>query len=106
MGGWRYVALALLAPALVLPAAAATTPAQADTTHPAIHHRTSVHRVHAPRHVRLLAARLYWGARPPTYPSTASMRRDLRRTADYYAHVSRGRQHVRATLTRYRCVLK
>ena len=55
----------------------------------------------APAHVRLMAARLYWGPRPPSYPSTARMHRDLSRTAHYFAHVSRGRQHVRVTLTRW-----
>src|SRR5689334_8161780 len=53
-------------------------------------------RIDAPAHVRLLAARLYWGARPPAYPSATSLRSDLRRTSKYFAHVSRGRQHVRA----------
>ena len=54
-----------------------------------------------PEHVRLLAARLYWGARPPSYPSLRQMHTDLRRTATYYAHVSRGRQQVRVTVSRW-----
>ena len=54
-----------------------------------------------PEHVRLLAARLYWGARPPSYPSLREMHTDLRRTATYYAHVSRGRQQVHVELSRW-----
>jgi len=61
----------------------------------------ATHRLHAPADVRLLAARFYWGARPPAYPSTAQLQRDLGRTSDYFAHVSRGREHVHVTLTRW-----
>jgi len=57
--------------------------------------------VSAPARVRLLAARLYWGDRHPSYPSTERMHRDLDQTARYFGRVSRGRQHVRTTLTRW-----
>lgn len=126
MGGLRCLALALLAPLLGVSAAWSATPAQAavpsargahavtskiaqDVTRARTTNvssrddasRTGGHRLQVPGHVRLLAARLYWGARPPSYPSTTSIRRDLRKTADYFDRVSRGRQHVRTTLTRW-----
>ena len=54
-----------------------------------------------PRRVHLLAARLYWGPRHPSYPSAQKVHHDLRRVAEWYAHVSRGREHVRTTVTRW-----
>lgn len=123
MGGPRFVALALLAPFFGVPAAAAVAAGPFPSPHGqhAVQHvaadrvvRTGDHtsdrgdirsgdssKLSEPAHVRLLAARLYWGKRPPSYPSTTRMHRDLRRTSDYFAHVSRGHQHVRATLTRW-----
>jgi hypothetical protein len=51
--------------------------------------------------VRVLAARLYWGHRPPSYPSTSRLHHDLRKTSAYFARASRGREHVRIRLTRW-----
>jgi hypothetical protein len=124
VGGPRFVALALLAPFFGVPAAAtvAAGPFPSPVRAHAVVHRVAADRVlragqhvtgrgdvrqgtsstlRAPAHVRLMAARLYWGPRPPSYPSTARMHRDLSRTAHYFAHVSRGRQHVRVALTRW-----
>ncbi len=129
MGGPRYVALALLAPFFGMPAAAAVAAGpfpsldglSAHGQHAVVHRvaadrvvRTSDHvvtrgdvrhgtsrRLSAPAHVRLLAARLYWGSRPPSYPSTSRMHHDLRQTSHYFAQVSRGRQHVHVRLTRW-----
>ena len=106
VGGSRYVALALLAPLFGMPAAAAAT---SDGSHATAVHATqrgdvrhaSSTKVSAPRSVRLLAARLYWGDRHPANPSTQRLNRDLEQTASYYAHVSRGRQHVHPTVTRW-----
>lgn len=123
MGGPRYVALALLAPLFGVPAAAvgAAEPASAAThIHASAHagaragarvgdraaergdvRHGGASKVSAPARVRLLAARLYWGDRHPSYPSTERMHRDLDQTARYFARVSRGRQHVRTTITRW-----
>jgi hypothetical protein len=59
------------------------------------------HRLNPPRRVHLLAARVYWGHRHPAYPSASKVRHDLNRVADWYAHVSRGREHVRVTVSRW-----
>jgi hypothetical protein len=123
VGAWRYVALALLAPLFGMPAAVLTSPAPASAASGAhlastadrgptdravpralLAQRADVHhsgaaKVSAPARVRLLAARLYWGDRHPSYPSADRLHRDLEQTAGYFARVSRGRQHVRATLT-------
>lgn len=118
MGVSRFVALALLAPVFGVPAlATAAGPADASA---GAHVRADVlaqqvrtpagrdalggryvGRLHPPAHVRLLAARLYWGQRPPSYPTTRGLAHQLSATAAYYAHVSRGREHVRVTLTRW-----
>ena len=58
-------------------------------------------RLSPPRRVHLLAARLYWGHRHPASPSAAKVHHDLRRVAEWYAHASRGREHVRVTVTHW-----
>ncbi len=58
-------------------------------------------RLQAPARVHLLAARVYWGAAHPAYPSTRRATRDLRATASYYDRISRGHETVRFTLTRW-----
>lgn len=55
----------------------------------------------APSSIHLIAARLYWGDRPPAYPSTRRAHHDLNRTAAYFERVSRGRESFAATLTRW-----
>jgi hypothetical protein len=118
MGTSRLVALALLAPVLVMPAAVSPATAATHVTHTVQtvtarpseqrdtvsstdtrHHGS--HRLRAPRTIHLLAARLYWGRRPPSYPSERGLRHDLRQTAAYYARASRGREHVHVRLTRW-----
>jgi hypothetical protein len=56
-------------------------------------------RLHPPSAVHLLAARVYWGTRHPSYPSTRSESRVLRQTASYFERISHGRQSFRTTLT-------
>ncbi len=95
VGVLRVVALALVAPVLVLPSPATHAgPATSPASTPAAHHA-------APSEVRLLAARLYWGDAPPSYPTTPGARSDLHRTAAYFRRVSRGREPFRFTLTRW-----
>jgi hypothetical protein len=89
VGVLRRVALALLAPAFVLPAAAPAEGATPDQD------------LHAPASVRLLAARLYWGDAKPSYPTTSRADRELQDTADYFERVSRGREAFDYTLTRW-----
>ncbi|HEY3528593.1 MAG TPA: hypothetical protein VGK78_05540 [Nocardioides sp.] len=116
MGGPRYVALALLAPLFGMPAAAAaagpapTLRAQHTTVRSVDRAVTSTRdtstsrfagRLSAPASVHLLAARLYWGHRHPSYPSVRSVSSDLRKTAEWYAHASRGQEHLRVTVTRW-----
>jgi hypothetical protein len=130
VGGPRYVALALLAPLFGMPASLAAPVVAAPTAGAAVHVRHEAVRVaadgsvrsagltsarrdagssrahytgqlKAPRRVHLLAARLYWGPRHPSSPSASQVHHDLRRVADWYAHVSRGREHVRVTVTRW-----
>lgn len=104
--------MALLAPAFVVPALALSTslPAAgvgAEVTHAAAstrghdirHHGRD--RLRAPRQIHLLAARFYWGKRPPAFPSTHRMHQDLRQTKRFYRHVSRGRQHIHVRVTRW-----
>lgn len=55
----------------------------------------------APSSIHLLAARLYWGDRPPAYPSTTRARSDLSQTAAYFERVSRGRESFDYSLTRW-----
>ncbi|HET7432765.1 MAG TPA: hypothetical protein VFJ89_14750 [Nocardioides sp.] len=62
---------------------------------------TTAARLSSPPSIHLLAARLYWGHRPPAYPSRTEVHRDLHRTADYFDRVSRGREKVQFTLTRW-----
>ncbi len=119
MGGPRYVAFALFASLVGVPAASAAgagpTPSP-GTVHVSTPHaggdlvareglsdarRTGASKLSAPASVRVLAARLYWGHRPPSYPSTMRLHHDLHKTAAYYARVSRGREHVRIRLTRW-----
>jgi hypothetical protein len=110
----RLVVLALLAPAFAVPSAALASaavddpgraPAAAGSVATVDHvghaARHALHRIHAPRKVNLLAARVYWGARPPARPSTRSLRHELRQTARYYRHVSHGRERVHVRLTRW-----
>jgi hypothetical protein len=106
VGGSRYVALALLAPLFGMPAAAAATSEGSHATAVHVTQRGDVRhagstKVSAPRSVRLLAARLYWGDRHPSGPTTERLERDLKQTASYYGRVSRGRQHVHSTVTRW-----
>ncbi len=120
MGVLRVVALALCGPALVIPATTAVAssvdpsarPAatasgtdQVLTVHAATAGRdattTGSDRLRAPAQIRLLAARVYWGAAHPAYPSTRRASRDLRATASYYDRISRGHETVRFTLTRW-----
>ncbi len=128
MGGPRYVALALLAPIFGMPAATAVPAASTTSSHVLRSPVAAVRRVAAdvsvgsaarrdtrldsrqsrftgpvrsPRTIHLLAARLYWGRRHPSYPSTQKVSHDLGKTAEWYRHVSRGRQHVRVTVTRW-----
>jgi hypothetical protein len=121
MGASRLVALALLAPLFAMPSAASPATAATHVTHGAqtaqAHTRdtdamhtdtrhtdtrhTGSSKLRAPKSVHLLAARFYWGRRPPAYPSTRGLRHDLRQTAHYYARVSRGREHVHVRLTRW-----
>jgi hypothetical protein len=104
MGVVRAAVLALVAPVLALPA---TLPATLPTTAAAAASEatTTAHApvAHESRHteVRLLAARLYWGAAPPSYPTTRGVWSDLHGTAAYFERVSRGRQSFRVTLTRW-----
>ena len=58
-------------------------------------------RLRAPARIHLLAARVYWGAAHPAYPSTRRATRDLGATASYYDRISRGHETVRFTLTRW-----
>jgi len=128
VGGPRYVALALLAPLFGMPAALAVPAVTAPSVGAAIHVRHAAVRVaadgsvrsarlatagrdagssranytgqlKAPRRIHLLAARLYWGPRHPSSPTASKVYHDLRRVADWYAHVSRGREHVRVKVT-------
>lgn len=130
MGGPRYVALALLAPLFGMPASLAAPAVGAPSAGAAVHARHETVRVgadgsvrsaglttagrdpgssrahytgqlKAPRRVHLLAARLYWGPRHPSSPTASKVHHDLRRVADWYAHVSRGREHMRTTVTRW-----
>jgi hypothetical protein len=107
VGVTRLVALALLAPVFAVPSAAFAGP-PGETTHhasaaPSGHAgRTGyVGKLRAPTSIHLLAARLYWGRRPPAYPSARHERQDLRQTAHYYRQVSRGHEHVHVRLTRW-----
>ena len=103
--------LALVAPVLAIPAAAsgATSAPGTQPSHDLPHAdgvaRTSPSpRPTAPRSpssVRLLAARLYWGAAPPAYPTTRSARADLDRTASYFKRVSRGHESFHVTVTHW-----
>ncbi|HEX3932562.1 MAG TPA: hypothetical protein VHW64_17840 [Nocardioides sp.] len=121
------VTLALLAPLFVVPASlapsyagsgagsGADSGASSGAGSPVSHHGRAAgasadrgdtrhhgrDRVHAPRRVHLLAARLYWGRRPPSFPSTHRMHQDLRQTARFYRRVSRGRQHIHVRVTRW-----
>jgi hypothetical protein len=122
VGVSRLVVLALLAPAFVVVSVAPSATAAGSVTSAARHTDTTLRgpagrgaparaprhsdyrhtgaaRLRAPRSVHLLAARLYWGARPPAYPSTRSLGRELRQTSHYYAQVSRGREHVHVRIT-------
>jgi Gametolysin peptidase M11 len=116
VGGPRYVALALLAPLFGMPAAAAAagpTPSLHGQHSSALAGRSAASagrdtrsgrfsgRLAAPASVRLLAARLYWGHRPPSYPSVRTVSSDLGKTADWYARVSRGRERLHVTVTRW-----
>jgi hypothetical protein len=120
VGVVRVVALALCAPALVMPTASAmadsgdpaTGPAATSTrTDQVLMTRTSAagrdatvagsDRLRPPARVHLLAARVYWGATHPAYPTTRRATRDLRATAGYYDRISRGHETVRFTLTRW-----
>ena len=115
MGGPRYVALALLAPLFGMPAAAAAagpTPSHQGQHSSALAGRDAATagretssrfsgRLAAPASVHLLAARLYWGSRPPSHPSVRTVSSDLRKAADWYARVSRGREHLHVTVTRW-----
>ncbi|HEX3221260.1 MAG TPA: hypothetical protein VHR35_01730 [Nocardioides sp.] len=58
-------------------------------------------RLSSPPSIHLLAARLYWGSRPPSFPSRTEVHRDLEKTADYFGRVSRGREKLQFTLTRW-----
>jgi hypothetical protein len=122
VGVLRCVALALVAPVFVLPAALA----HADPTTSATHlERSSQHRsdvvvhragstgraagdtstrtsaLHVPAAIHLLAARLYWGDARPSYPTVDRANRELRATADYFERISRGRETFHYTLTRW-----
>ena len=58
-------------------------------------------RLRAPARIHLLAARVYWGAAHPSYPSTRRATHDLDATAAYYDRVSRGHETLHVTLTRW-----
>jgi hypothetical protein len=111
VGVLRCAALALVAPLLVIPATASDA-ASASAVQPTHHRphadgvaRTSppsrVTALRAPASVRLLAARVYWGAAPPAYPTTRAARADLDRTASYFRRISRGAESFHVTLTHW-----
>ncbi len=93
MGILRCAALALVAPLLAMPAAAVGASSAPSTA------SAEAAPLRAPATVRLLAARLYWGETPPSYPSTRRARADLDRTASYFERVSRGQESFHVTLT-------
>lgn len=114
MGVERFGVRALLGCVLVTPLLAAPAVAQ-PVGHPVETSSTSVvHRsadgvtgrstgptLHPPQQIRLLAARVYWGRTPPSYPSAPAERRELAATAGYFERISRGRETFRWTLTRW-----
>ena len=52
-----------------------------------------------PGRTRVLALRIYWSPKPPSYPDDATMRGLLKDTAKWFAHASRGRHHLSSKVT-------
>ena len=52
-----------------------------------------------PGRTRVLALRIYWSPKPPSYPDDATMRGLLKDTAKWFAHASRGRHHMSGKVT-------
>ena len=52
-----------------------------------------------PGRTRVLALRIYWSSKPPSYPDDATMRGLLKDTAKWFAHASRGRHHLSSKVT-------
>src|SRR3954453_15170615 len=112
VGVLRFAALALVAPVFAMPVAAAQAAPAGTPGHAGARAATTLQRVadhtgarggdlRVPSTIRLLAARLYWGDARPSYPTSRSAERELRSTAAYFERVSRGRETVHYTLTRW-----
>ena len=52
-----------------------------------------------PGRTRVLALRIYWSPKPPSYPDDATMRGLMKDTAKWFAHASRGRHHLSSKVT-------
>ena len=52
-----------------------------------------------PRRTRVLALRIYWSSKPPSYPDDATLRGLMKDTATWFARASRGRHHLSSTVT-------
>jgi hypothetical protein len=51
------------------------------------------------KRVRVLVLRVHWNGKPPSYPDDADMRDMMKSTAAWFAHASRGRQHLSSKIT-------
>lgn len=52
-----------------------------------------------PGRTRVLALRIYWSPKPPSYPDDATMRGLMKDTAKWFADASRGRHHLSSKVT-------
>jgi hypothetical protein len=52
-----------------------------------------------PGRARVLAVRIYWSPKPPSYPDNATMRGLMKDTATWFARASRGRHHLSSKVT-------
>src|SRR4051794_22933756 len=56
-------------------------------------------RAATPKRVRVLVLRAHWNGKPPSYPDDSDMRDLMKATATWFAHASRGRQHLSSKVT-------